>query len=91
MGNGRSLFKSLVLLCLLVSAERGFVQSTDMEGCKDYPLFNRMPGYSIRACSDLDFDVHVFRDSQLNEIWVEGRSHYIRYTIESRTKMPSQI
>ena len=35
----------------------------DAEGCKDHPLFNRMPGYRINTCEIKQFDAREFNAS----------------------------
>ena len=32
----------------------------DAAGCKDHPLFNRMPGYHINSCETRKFDARDF-------------------------------
>lgn len=32
----------------------------DADGCKDHPLFNRMPGYRINSCEAKQFDARDF-------------------------------
>jgi OmpA-OmpF porin, OOP family len=36
------------------------VQGEDVEGCKDHPLFNRMPAYEIEGCEATEFDAMLF-------------------------------
>ena len=53
--------KSCFLLVLVVALSLTFplalAQSPndDMEGCKDYALFNRMPNYHIEDCQSVEF------------------------------------
>jgi OmpA-OmpF porin, OOP family len=63
----------------------------DAEGCKDHPMFNRMAGYRILRCEQKEFQSHVFRDTKLNEITVEGRLSKIVYLINPGAKEPSRL
>ena len=59
----------------------------DVEGCKDHPLFNRMPGYRINACETKDFDARDFPSAPgvtevnkpLKSVTIEGKQTYIQY------------
>jgi outer membrane protein OmpA-like peptidoglycan-associated protein len=44
---------AVVLLAVPASAE-------DAEGCKDHPMFNRMPGFNLGECSLKEFDGYKF-------------------------------
>lgn len=78
----------IVLLCLGGTL---LAQAQDASGCKDHPLFNRMPGYSIQRCEEKDFDSHPFRDKDQKEIAVEGRLTTIRYTLQEGAQEPSRV
>ncbi len=50
-----------IFLSLLLSASLpAWAQEPDAEGCKDHPLFNRMPGYRINSCETKQFDARDF-------------------------------
>lgn len=38
----------------------GAVRAEDLEGCKDHPLFNRMPGHHLVSCESSQFDLREF-------------------------------
>jgi outer membrane protein OmpA-like peptidoglycan-associated protein len=84
------IFLGTLLLSLLASVLLR-AQDRDVEGSKDHPLFNRMPGYIIQRYDEKDFDTHSFRDAQLNELNVEGRVVEIRYLLKSGAKEPGRI
>ncbi len=63
----------------------------DVEGSKDHPLFNRMPGYVIQRYDEKQFEAHPFRDAKLNELNVEGKFYEIRYALQPGAKEPSRI
>jgi hypothetical protein len=72
---------SLVFFCLLIPGVV-FAQDKDVEGGRDHPLFNRMPGYVIQRYEEKQFDSHSFRDAKLKELIVEGKFYEIRYSIQ---------
>jgi len=79
-------------LCLLMAG--GFASAQDVQdahGCKDHPLFNRMPGYAIQRCEQKTFDAHPFRLAGGKEAQVEGKVYEIRYALKSGAKEPSRL
>ncbi len=81
---------SMLMMCFL-SSPRLRAQDVDVEGSKDHPLFNRMPGYYIQQYEEKDFDSHAFRDANLNELNVEGHLVKIVYSLKSGAKEASRI
>jgi OOP family OmpA-OmpF porin len=75
---------------LLVSAP---VQ--DKEGCKDHPLFNRMPNFEIYSCNTVDFDAVDFAKPGLKQ-WdkpsdyetIEGKVFSISYKLKEGVTPP---
>lgn len=61
----------LAVSFLLVIAAPAVAQD-DAEGCKDHPLFTRMPNTYIAGCEDQEFSVHEFF-TDADPIRVEGR------------------
>ena len=72
----RAVFFFLVLLTIPLYAA---AEQKDAAGCKDSPLFTRMPGYWIHGCSQKDFDVHTFVLGKGKTEQVEGRTRVLRY------------
>jgi len=65
--------------------------SHDARGSKDYPLFNRMPGFFINNYDDREFDSYSrFRDSQGRQTTVEGRHVSINYMLSKDKQQPSE-
>jgi OOP family OmpA-OmpF porin len=58
------------------------LRSQDIEGSKDHPLFNRMPGYVITDYSYEEFGSEEFVDENENDVTVEGEKTYIYYESE---------
>jgi OOP family OmpA-OmpF porin len=61
----------------------------DKAGCKDHPLFNRMPNYEIYGCGTIDFEAVDFAKPGLKQ-WekaedyetVEGKVYYASYNLK---------
>jgi OmpA-OmpF porin, OOP family len=56
-----------------------FAQQKDAAGCKDHPLFNRMPDSWISSCKQLDFNAYAFNLGQGKKEQVEGRYWQANY------------
>lgn len=64
---------------------------SDARGCKDHPLFTRMPDYSITECKTKDFDQHEFYVAGEKEFIVEGKKTFLSYEIKEGVKAPSEV
>jgi OmpA-OmpF porin, OOP family len=59
----------------------------DAKGCKDHPLFTRMPEYYIDSCRKKEFDAHEFIDPVTKEkVSVEGRLFNASYYLKKEYK-----
>ncbi len=74
------LFFSIAVL-LLCSAT-GFAQ--DAEGCKDHPLFSRMPGYYISECTQ-NYNQLDFYNNKGEDVKLEGNLHYAWYVFNTES------
>lgn len=75
-----------LMLWILVIGNVAFAQE-DEQGCKDHPLFSRMPGYYIGGCEEKEFDTHSFYDpATKQEVVVEGRLYETNYYIQETFK-----
>jgi len=57
-------------------------EKKDAKGCKDHPLFTRMPGTYISECKSTEFDAMKWYDPDTQgktEVQVEGKYYYIYY------------
>jgi OmpA-OmpF porin, OOP family len=76
---------TLIPLFLLMFTYAGYSQ--DAEGCKDHPMFNRMPDYFIAECS-LNFDQAEIMMADGNEVPVKGNITYLYYAPKENNKQP---
>lgn len=67
--------------------------AADAPGCKDYPLFNRMPSYQITACEDVTFDAVQFPSGAdgSQSVTVEGRKIVMEYMLQEGAKPASAL
>jgi outer membrane protein OmpA-like peptidoglycan-associated protein len=71
-----------LLLGIFLSAGLGWASEEDKEGCKDHPLFTRMPGTYISDCKFTEFDAMEWPDPDTQgktNVQVEGKYYYIQY------------
>lgn len=79
-------------VCLFLLITGCALASQDNPGCKDHPLFSRMPGYWIHSCTQKEFDAHSFDIGKGKKVQVEGRYTEIRYYPESgSSSKPSEL
>lgn len=79
------------LVCLfLIAGTTEVISQEDVEGCKDHPLFTRMPNFFIRLCESSDFDRHEF-SSESGPIAVEGKRTVLYYYLKDGAKGPSVV
>ena len=91
--------RSIVLLCLasLLVAPASLAvaapqaKPADAAGCKDHPLFTRMPGMRIVSCKASDFDRAVFKTGKATDVAVEGRRVDLKYAMDVGLTAPSPL
>jgi len=79
----------IIFLALLVTSSFPIL-AQDVEGCKDHPLFTRLPNFFIAECTS-NFDRVDFLTAAGEDTIIEGNATYISYTLdyESIGKGPS--
>jgi outer membrane protein OmpA-like peptidoglycan-associated protein len=71
-----------MVLAVVLMGNFTFAQE-DTKGCKDHPLFTRMPEYYIYSCEKKEFDAHDFVDPVTKKkVSVEGRLYYSSYYLK---------
>lgn len=83
----RPIAAALVLLAL--AAVPALAQE-DAEGCKDHPMFSRMPGFFITACEDQEFSAFEF-DTPDRGTKVEGHYWRLDFEIREGAKTPGPL
>jgi outer membrane protein OmpA-like peptidoglycan-associated protein len=69
----------------------------DAEGCKDHPLFSRMPNVYIYGCESREFDLRKFpvgapkADQSTASVDVEGPVFWITYALKEGATKPSGL
>lgn len=86
------------LLILLTPARADNVEvSPDAEGCKDHPLWTRMPNYHIESCDSSQFDLRPFpngkpgAEDRVPFEQVEGPTWRYSYVPDEGTKPASNL
>jgi OmpA-OmpF porin, OOP family len=69
----------LIGTLLLAPAAGALSPQTDAAGCKDHPLFTRMPGFWIIGCKQTQFDSHAFEVGSGKRTAVEGQYWELNY------------
>lgn len=68
-----------VLIGTLLLATGAMAEQKDATGCKDNPLFTRMPGYWIHSCKQTQFDSYAFEVGPGQKTAVEGQYWQVSY------------
>jgi OmpA-OmpF porin, OOP family len=87
---------NLILLCYIFCTSFVFAQNEDAEGCKDHPMFNRMPNYHITSCEFREFDAHKFTIENSTEDvakkeTIEGKYFYYTYHLDEGSPEVSDL
>lgn len=88
------LVASTILSVPIVSAQSA---NGDQEGCKDYPLFSRMPNYHIVECESIQFDARKFpigpplKEQRPKQVGVEGSLTFLKYAVNDGFKPASGL
>lgn len=82
----------LVALAIVLGASSVSAQNRDQKGCKDSPLFTRMPDTYIYNCSEQAFAAHEFSKDTPQVTTIEGRLWRITYYPQPTVKVkPSEL
>lgn len=92
--------KVAAVAAMTLVASLAFAQD-DAEGCKDHPMFNRMPNYYLSNCEELEFSSMKFPvgnpapnsgpDSPLKSETVEGKIMVFNYLLKEGAKPASGL
>ncbi len=88
--NRRTMKIWMVILLPLLFSGMAFAQM-DEEGCQDYPMFTRMPGFYIYSCSETDWNSVDFVNEKGENLGIEGKVTVIEYGLKEGAKEPSPL
>ena len=91
--------KSVLIAMLMIAAIGAMHAQEDADGCKDHPLFNRMPNYYLIDCAELEFSSMKFpvgtpdpnNDNLLKSETVEGKIMSFTYYLKDDKKPSSGL
>jgi OmpA-OmpF porin, OOP family len=89
-----SLISSVVMIFFMSPGLQA--QNDDAEGCKDHPMFDRMPGYKIIKCASKEFDAFNFpvesstSDGSKKQT-VEGKCYFYSYAVKDDAQKASAL
>lgn len=92
--------KVLIMVFLVFAIQYiSFAQEEDAEGCKDHPLFNRMPNHYLGSCEHLNFGSMKFsvgqpdpkNENNIKSEIVEGKIMVFNYQIKEGSTPPSGL
>jgi len=85
------LHRSIVAVLVLLTALAAPVAAQeDEEGCKDHPMFSRMPNFYIVGCEDQEFSTFEFELADGYKT-VEGRLWKLDFWIKEDAKTPGPL
>lgn len=81
---------AMIAISSIALGHLAYAQDQDAEGCKDHPLFNRMPNYVISQCEQKEFDLIRFpvgppdpkNENKIKSIDIEGKVTVIWYALK---------
>ena len=83
---------TIAVLMMILLAAGAFAEQKDTAGCKDHPLFTRMPGSWIHSCTEKQFDSYAFPVGKGKTTQVEGQVWKINYYPNADIKQkPSEL
>lgn len=91
----KNVYYVLLAIIMLVPVSL-LAQDEDNEGCKDHPLFNRMPNFFIFSCEFQEFNAYKFpienkTDEDIKTETVEGKYYQYQYNIKEGSAQPSAL
>lgn len=84
----KTITKTSILAVFFFSLNLSFAQNNDAEGCKDHPLVDRMPNFSLFKCEESYNEMEVVVGEGKKEN-LEGTVYNYEYYINDDVKAPS--
>lgn len=86
--------KKIIFLFIVLSVNQlGFTQAEDAEGCKDHPLFNRLPNFKLYQCQENFASLELILGGDKKEEH-EGTRNQMKYLFDNKentVKPPSWL
>ena len=84
------------LFSIVLTMSFSHAQEENTDGCKDHPLFNKMPNFYISSCDLREFDAYSFplentTEEDVKTETVEGKFYQYTYTIQEGATEPSAL
>ncbi|WP_320052389.1 OmpA family protein [uncultured Acetobacteroides sp.] len=86
----------LLLSYCLIGVTLAAAQGEDAEGCKDHPMFNRMPHFHLSECDLKEFDAYSFTvenstEESAKRTTVEGKFYHYTYLLDEGASEVSDL
>lgn len=91
MKKGQILCWVACFVLLLISGVQAASDPGDCKGCKDHPLFTRMPDFRLSIYRSKEFEQHKFQTESGKYISVEGAYYFLEYDVNRNVKHPSEL
>ena len=91
--------KSILIATIFIAIGVGLKAQDDADGCKDHPLFSRMPKYFLRNCDEVEFGSMKFpvgtpdlnNENLIKSETVEGKIMVFNYQLKDDEKAASGL
>lgn len=96
----KTIYLKSILIATILFATSGIVKAQDdTDGCKDHPLFSRMPNYYLSNCEELEFGSMKFpvgipdpqNDNIIKSETIEGKIMVFNYQLKDDKKPSSGL
>ena len=89
----------IVIATILIAMSGNLLAQDDADGCKDHPLFNRMPNYYLYDCAEVEFGSMKFpvgapnpdNDNLMKSENIEGKIMVFNYLLQDDAKAASGL
>lgn len=96
----KTFFGKMILCMLMLTATSvNLIAQDDAEGCKDHPMFNRMPSYFLSNCEEVEFGSMKFpvgppdpeNDNLIKSEIIEGKIMVFNFLLQDDKKPASGL
>jgi outer membrane protein OmpA-like peptidoglycan-associated protein len=91
--------KSILIATILIATSGIVIAQDDADGCKDHPIFSRMPNYYLTNCEEVEFGSMKFpvgapdpnNDNMIKSETIEGKIMVFKYELKYDKKPSSGL